>query len=231
MLDSSKAIVWFEEVGKNDIPLAGGKGANLGELTRSHIPVPPGFIVTADAYYDFIHKSGLDAKIRAVLQTLDSNDSKALQQASADIKQMIMNASMPQETAKAIEASYEKMGDGLVAVRSSATAEDLPEASFAGQQSTYLNIHGKSNVVNAVQQCWASLFESRAIYYREQQQYDHLKVGIAVPVQRMVSAESSGVMFTVEPITSDTTKIVIEAFMGWGKDWYRGKLPRYVYYR
>lgn len=229
MLDSSKAIVWFEEVGKNDIPLVGGKGANLGELTRSNIPVPPGFIVTADAYYDFIHKSGLDTKIRAVLQTLDSNDSKALQQASSDIKRMIMNASMPQETAKAIEESYEKMGDGLVAVRSSATAEDLPEASFAGQQSTYLNIHGKSNVVYAVQQCWASLFESRAIYYREQQQYDHLKVGIAVPVQRMVSAESSGVMFTVEPITSDTTKIVIEAIYGLGEGLVSGEITPDMY--
>ena len=121
------------------------------------------------------------------------------------------------------------MGEGLVAVRSSATAEDLPEASFAGQQSTYLNIEGKTDVVNAVQQCWASLFESRAIYYREEQKYDHFMVGIAVPVQRMVASESSGVMFTVEPITSDTSKIVIEAIFGLGEGLVSGEVTPDMY--
>jgi len=212
-----KAIVWFEEVGRDDISLVGGKGANLGEMSQAKIPVPPGFIVTADAYYDFIQVNGLTEKIVAALQGLDTNDSKMLQQASAQIKQDILNASMPTDTAKAIEEAYNRMAEGLVAVRSSATAEDLPEASFAGQQSTYLNISGTGNVLNAVQKCWASLFESRAIYYRDQQKYDHLKVGIAVPVQRMVASEASGVMFTVEPLTSDATKIVIEAIYGLGE--------------
>jgi pyruvate,water dikinase len=229
MNKNPKAIVWFEEVGKKDIPLVGGKGANLGEMTRSHIPVPPGFVVTANAYYDFIQSAGLAVKIKAILEKLDSDDSKALQRASAEIKQLIMSAAMPAETARAIEESYQKLGEGLVAVRSSATAEDLPEASFAGQQSTYLNIQGKSEVVVAVQQCWASLFESRAIYYREQQKYDHLKVGIAVPVQRMVASESSGVMFTVEPITSDATKIVIEAIYGLGEGLVSGEVTPDMY--
>ncbi len=212
-----KTVVWFKEVTKNDIPLVGGKGANLGEMTRAKIPLPPGFIVTADAYYDFIQNAGLAPKITAVLKGLDTNDSKKLQQASAQIKQLILSAPMPPETARAIEEAYIKMGVGLVAVRSSATAEDLPEASFAGQQSTFLNIEGKTSVVKAVQMCWASLFESRAIYYRHQQKYDHLRVGIAVPVQRMVASEASGVMFTVEPLTSDTNKIVIEAIYGLGE--------------
>jgi len=217
MQKGHKAIVWFEDVGRKDIPLVGGKGANLGEMTRAKIPVPPGFIVTADAYYDFIQNAGLAPKITAVLKGLDTNDSKKLQQASAQIKQLILSATMPPETARAIEEAYTKMGIGLVAVRSSATAEDLPEASFAGQQSTFLNIESQANVVKAVQMCWASLFESRAIYYRHQQKYDHLKVGIAVPVQRMVASEASGVMFTVEPLTSDTNKIVIEAIYGLGE--------------
>ena len=169
MQKGHKAIVWFEDVGRKDISLVGGKGANLGEMTRAKIPVPPGFIVTVDAYYDFIQSASLAPRIKESLEGLDTNDSKKLLQASAQIKKLITTATMPAEIAKAIEEAYLKMGDGPVAVRSSATAEDLAEASFAGQQSTYLNIEGKENVVKAVQMCWASLFEARAIYYRGQQ--------------------------------------------------------------
>lgn len=229
MQNSLKAIVWFGDVGKDDIPLVGGKGANLGEMTRSGIPVPPGFVITADAYYHFIKQSNLADKIYARLSPVNSDDSKALQQASADIKELIMSCPMPAEIITAIQQAYTEMGEGLVAVRSSATAEDLPDASFAGQQSTYLNIESKDEVVSAVQQCWASLFESRAIYYREQQKYDHFKVGIAVPVQRMVASESSGVMFTVEPITSDTSKIVIEAIYGLGEGLVSGEVTPDMY--
>ena len=229
MQQGQRAIVWFGDVGKQDIPLVGGKGANLGEMTRSQIPVPPGFIVTANAYYDFIEKSALASNIRDVLQKIDPEDSKALQQASAQVKQLILGSPMPEETATAIKEAYQKMGGELVAVRSSATAEDLPEASFAGQQSTFLNIEGDDNVVRAVQECWASLFEARAIYYREQQHFDHFKVGIAVPVQRMVASESSGVMFTVEPITSDTSKIVIEAIYGLGEGLVSGEVTPDLY--
>jgi pyruvate,water dikinase len=229
MQKSQPAIVWFEEVGKKDIALVGGKGANLGEMTQAQIPVPPGFIVTANAYYEFIEKSGLAPRIRGILKEIDPEDSKALQQASNDIKELILHAPMPIETAQAIKEAYEKMGEGPVAVRSSATAEDLPEASFAGQQSTFLNVEGADGVVKAVQGCWASLFEARAIYYREQQHFDHFKVGIAVPVQRMVASESSGVMFTVEPITSDTSKIVIEAIYGLGEGLVSGEVTPDLY--
>ncbi len=212
-----KAVVWFSEVTKKDIPLVGGKGANLGEMTNAGIPVPPGFIVTASAYFDFIEKANLHDKIKSLLDPLDIHKSKQLQEVALKVQKLITDASMPKETAKAIEHAYSKMGKGLVAVRSSATAEDLPEASFAGQQATFLNIQGEKNVVKAVQDCWASLFGARAIFYRQEQGFEHFKVGIAVPVQRMVQSLSSGVMFTIEPMTSNTDIITIEAVLGLGE--------------
>jgi len=217
MPEGQNAVVWFNEVTKKDIPLVGGKGANLGEMTNADIPVPPGFIVTADAYFDFLRQAKLTDKMRELLEPVDVNDSKQLQQVAAQVRQVISNAAMPPEIAKEIEQAYIKMERGLVAVRSSATAEDLPDASFAGQQRTFLNVEGDKEVVTAVQECWASLFEARAIFYRVQQGFDHFKVGIAVPVQRMVQSEASGVMFTLEPVTSDRSKIAIEAVLGLGE--------------
>jgi len=224
-----KVISWFDEVTKDDIPTVGGKGANLGEMTNAQIPVPPGFIVTSEAYYEFLETSHIVDKIRAILEPLDTGDSKQLQQAAAEVKKLIMDVAIPSDIAEEIKKAYRKLGQGLVAVRSSATAEDLPEASFAGQQSTYLNVQGEDNVVNAVQKCWASLFEPRAIYYRHQQGFDHFKVGIAVPVQRMVASVTSGVMFTVEPVTSDTKKIVIEAIYGLGEGLVSGEVTPDLY--
>jgi pyruvate, water dikinase len=151
------------------------------------------------------------------LDKLDAQDSKKLQQISEEIQQIIMKSSVPLDLAKEIQEAYIKMGSGFVAVRSSATAEDLPDASFAGQQSTFLNVEGGSNVVEAVKGCWASLFNARAIFYRVEQKFDHFQVGIAVPVQRMVQSQASGVMFTIEPVTSDKRKIVIEAVYGLGE--------------
>jgi len=217
MPETGKTIVWFNEITKNDIPIVGGKGANLGEMTRFGIPVPPGFVVTASAYFDFLKQTGLIDKIRRLLEPVDVNDSRKLQQTAEEVQQLILKAAMPPKLAQEIEQAYIKLGRGLVAVRSSATAEDLPEASFAGQQRTFLNIEGEKEVVEAVQGCWASLFEARAIFYREELDFDHFKVGIAVPVQRMVQSEASGVMFTVEPVTSDSGKIVIEAVYGLGE--------------
>jgi pyruvate,water dikinase len=217
MRKGQKAVVWFNEVTKDDVALVGGKGANLGEMTNANIPVPPGFIVTADAYFDFMQQTKLMDKIRKLLEPVDVNKSRQLQQAAAEVRELISSAAMPPEIAGEIEQAYIKMGRGLVAVRSSATAEDLPEASFAGQQRTFLNVQGEKQVVTAVQDCWASLFEARAIFYRVQQNYDHFKVGIAVPVQRMVQSDTSGVMFTLEPITSDRSKITIEAVLGLGE--------------
>ena len=217
MHQGQKTIVWFNEVTKKDIPLVGGKGANLGEMTNAHIPVPPGFIVTVNAYYDFLQRSKISDKIHNLLKPLDPNDSKQLQQIADQVQQVVLDAPMPPELAKEIEQAYIKMGRGLVAIRSSATAEDLPEASFAGQQSTFLNVQGEKGVVAAVQACWASLFTPRAIFYRHHHGFDHLRVGIAVPVQKMVQSEAAGVMFTLEPVTSDSSKIVIEAVYGLGE--------------
>ena len=229
MCKGQRVTVRFNEVTKEDVPLVGGKGANLGEMTNAKIPVPPGFIVTAEAYYDFIRQSETTNKIRELLEPLDVNDSKRLQQSAEEVKQIILDAHMPPEIANEIRKAYIEMGRGLVAVRSSATAEDLPEASFAGQQSTYLNIEGEEEVVDAVQRCWASLFEARAIFYRKEQGFDHLKVGIAVPVQKMVQSESSGIIFTLEPVTSDTNKIVIEAGYGLGETIVSGSVTPDLY--
>ncbi|MFC1921185.1 phosphoenolpyruvate synthase [Chloroflexota bacterium] len=217
MTEGHKAVVLFNEVGRDDVGLVGGKGANLGEMTNAGIPVPPGFIVTAAAYFDFIEGAKLHDKIRTLLEPLDVHDSKQLQDIALKVQQLILDAEMPAELAVKIKKSYGEMGKGLVAVRSSATAEDLPEASFAGQQATFLNIQGEEEVVKAVQECWASLFGARAIFYREEQGFEHFKVGIAVPVQRMVQSESAGVMFTIEPMKSDTEKITIEAVLGLGE--------------
>jgi pyruvate,water dikinase len=217
MKKGQKAVVWFNEVTKQDIPLVGGKGANLGEMTNAGIPVPQGFIVTAAAYFDFIEKSGIESKIKSLLDPVDVHNSRQLQEAAIKVQKVIEDAEMPPDTAREIEQAYIKMGKGLVAVRSSATAEDLPEASFAGQQATFLNIQSEKDVVKAVQECWASLFGARAIFYRQEQGFEHFKVGIAVPVQRMVQSESSGVMFTVEPTTSNKDLITIEAVLGLGE--------------
>jgi len=229
MREGQKAIVWFNEVTKKDIPLVGGKGANLGEMTKARIPVPPGFIITANAYYDFLQRSKVINEIRNLLQPLDPGDSKQLRQVATEVKQVILNAAMPPELAKEIQQAYIKMGGGLVAVRSSATAEDLPEASFAGQQSTFLNVNGEEEVVAAVQQCWASLFNPRAIFYRHQHGFDHFKVGIAVPVQKMVQSQVSGVIFTLEPITNDRSKIIIEAVYGLGEAAVSGEVTPDLY--
>ena len=225
----TKVVAWFEEIGKTDIPVAGGKGANLGEMTKARIPVPPGFIVTADAYYQFLKEAQLADKIRAQLKLLKPKDTKMLQETAFQIMQMISLAPMPPGMAEEIKKAYQKMHQGLVAVRSSATAEDLPEASFAGQQSTFLNVQGPSNVVEAVQKCWASLFEARAIFYRNEQRFDHSKLGIAVVVQRMVQSEISGVAFTAEPLSSDEKKIVIEAAYGLGEAVVSGDLTPDMY--
>ncbi len=226
---SLRVIAWFDEVGKADIPLAGGKGANLGELTKAQIPVPPGFIVTADAYFYFLEEAKITEKIRGYLEHLDTEDSKRLEEVASQIKQTINQAPMPSKIAGGIKQAYQKLGGGLVAVRSSATAEDLPEASFAGQQRTFLNVQGDLKVVTAVQGCWASLFEPRAIFYRTQHGFDHLKVGIAVPVQKMVQSDVSGVLFTLEPMSNDESKIIIEAAYGLGETVVSGELTPDLY--
>ncbi len=228
-MDEERKVVWFEEVGKEDISQVGGKGANLGEMTKAGITVPPGFIVTAQSYFYFLQKSNLTDTIRKLLSDLDTNDSEKLQKVASEIKRLLNAAAMPKEIAQEIAQAYGKLGSGAVAVRSSATAEDLPEASFAGQQRTFLNVVGEKEVIAAVQGCWASLFEPRAIFYRAHQGFDHFSVGIAVPVQRMVQSEASGVMFTLDPITNDRSKIVIEAVYGLGETIVSGEVTPDLY--
>jgi pyruvate,water dikinase len=164
-----KFVVWFHDVTKEDIPLVGGKGANLGEMTNAGIPVPQGFIVTAEAYFYFIELSGMAGTIAGLLDPRDIQNNRQLQEVAARVQEVILSAEIPAEISEEIEKAYVRMGRGLVAVRSSATAEDLPEASFAGQQATFLNIIGDKNVVQSVRQCWASLFGARAIFYRQEQ--------------------------------------------------------------
>ncbi|NCS32632.1 phosphoenolpyruvate synthase [bacterium] len=219
MPQENKFIAWFKDVGKDDVGSVGGKGANLGEMTQQGFPVPNGFIVTAQTYFTFIKNSGLEKKIRAVLDDLDVNDSKALEKVGKTVRTIILSATPEPEIKNSIITAYKKLSGGkpaLVAIRSSATAEDLPEASFAGQQESYMNIYGEDNVVKTIQMAWSSLFEDRAIFYRAQQGFDHMKVGIAVPVQIMVASESSGVMFTADPISNDTNVISIEGAYGYG---------------
>ena len=216
-----KYVYWFKELGKEDIPIAGGKGANLGELASHGFPVPNGFVVCSQAYYDFIEANQLKSLIHRDLQNISLNDPQSFSEASTRAKRRILEGKMPEEIAKQIMASYLKLGgifsQALVAVRSSATAEDLPTASFAGQQVTFLDVKGEANVVRRVQDCWASLFEPRAIFYREENKFDHFKVGIAVPIQLMIPSEVSGVMFTVDPISNDKNKIIIESVWGLGE--------------
>ena len=217
MTQVNSDIIWFDQINKNDVPLVGGKGANLGEMTQAGIPVPRGFVVATSAYRRFMEQAGLDATLRELLGDLDVSDTEKLTAISDQVRHSMLTASIPSDTASAITESYTSLGGGLVAVRSSATAEDLKEASFAGQQATYLNVDGETNVVDAVQRCWASLFEGRAIFYRQQQGFDHLSVDLAVPVQKMVQSETSGVMFTIDPITADPTRVMIEAVWGLGE--------------
>ena len=210
-------VLWFSEIGKEDIPKVGGKGANLGELTKAGIPVPNGFCITAQAYYYFLEKSGLKKEINTLLKGLDPEDNKKLNAVSKEIKKKIIKAKMPEDLAAEVKEAYLKLGGLAVAVRSSATAEDLPEASFAGQQATYLNITGPEKVLLSYQKCIASLFEARAIYYRIINKYDHMKVGLAAPVQNLVAGEISGILFTVDPVSQNADQISIEAGYGLGE--------------
>lgn len=222
-----KNVLWFSEVDKGDIGLVGGKGANLGEMTQADFPVPPGFIITAQAYYAYIKSNNLEKKIKNLVNTINFDHPHSLSQVSNIIKKEIITGTISDELKLDIYNAYKKlggvMGDPLVAVRSSATAEDLPNASFAGQQETFLNVKGDANLILKVKECWASLFEERAIFYRKENNFDHFRVGIAVPVQKMIESEASGVMFTIDPVSNDKTKIVIEAVFGLGEMIVQGK--------
>jgi len=213
-----KNIYWFDELRKSDIPKVGGKGANLGELTALGVPVPNGFCLSVKSYFDFIKKNQIDRLIKSELSEIDPEDNQALLHSSQVIKHAILNHKIGDKLKKEIITTYHKLGKNkYVAVRSSATAEDLPSASFAGQQATFLNVRGEKNLIEAVKKCWASLFEPRAIYYRTVNKFDHMKVGLAIPIQIMVEADIAGVMFTIDPVTNNKKIIDIEGAYGLGE--------------
>jgi len=210
------AVLWLDEISAGDLETVGGKGASLGELTGAGLPVPPGFVVTAGTYRSFIEEAEIDEELFAAVD-VDVDDSAALADAADRAQELILETPFPDELQTEILESYHEVGNGeaFVAVRSSATAEDLPDASFAGQQETFLNVTEEA-LLDRVRECWASLFTQRAIYYRQEQGFDHSAVNIAVVIQQMVDAEKSGVMFTSHPSTGDAT-MIIEAAWGLGE--------------
>ncbi|MYL65011.1 phosphoenolpyruvate synthase [Bacillus hwajinpoensis] len=217
------AIRWFHEIRKEDIALVGGKGANLGELTQSGVHVPPGFCVTAEAYATFISERELDQSITQKMKTLDYENNDQLNEVSSEIREWILQTDMLESIEVEIRNAYATFSQNLnvtdpfVAVRSSATAEDLPEASFAGQQDTYLEISGITELLYHIKKCWASLWTARAIYYREKQQFNHFDVSLCAVVQLMVNSEKSGVIFTANPITGEREQMMINASWGLGE--------------
>lgn len=218
----TKYVANFEDLNKEDVGIAGGKGANLGELTQAGIPVPPGFVITSETYDKFMKDTGIYSEVMKIIDKIDINQTKELQEAAEKIKKIIVSTEIPDVIKTFITEGYnalcQRIGqdDVYVAIRSSATAEDLPEASFAGQQDTFLNVKGTEEVLAYVKKCWASLFEARAIFYREENDFEHSKVYIAVVVQEMVDAEKAGVMFTVNPSTGEEIAL-IEGSWGLGE--------------
>jgi len=225
MKKEEQFLLWFEQLEKTDVPIVGGKSASLGEMTsKTDVPVPYGFATTAHAYRYFIEESGLKGKMEALLAELtDVENSALLRDVSAKLRAAIMAEKMPDDLQKAIADAYaelaKKVGEELpfVAVRSSATAEDLPDASFAGQQDTYLNVQGAQTIIAKVKECYASCFTDRAVYYREKQGFDHLDVALSAVIQMMVFSKAAGVMFTVNVATGNDENILIEAAYGLGE--------------
>lgn len=218
-------VLWFDELRREDVELVGGKSSSLGEMTSStDVPVPYGFATTAHAYRHFMEETGLEDRIRQEIAKLTDVDNTALlREVTANIRSMIVEQEMPQDLVDAIAKAYDELGDKVgeadpfVAVRSSATAEDLPDASFAGQQDTYLNVKSADVVIQKVKECYASTFTERATYYREKQGFDHLTVALSAAIQMMVFSKAAGVMFTVDLVTGDDDNIIIEGSYGLGE--------------
>ena len=236
-------IRWFSELNKDSGAVAGGKGANLAEIFNLKIPVPPGFVVTAQAYDYFIKKARLDEKIKNILSKIDYENTKQLDESTKQIRELIINSEFPEEMKEEIIEAYEtlsftdydiKESEALeileanskpvfVAVRSSATTEDLAEASFAGQQDTYLNVKGNEDLIKKVKECFASLFTSRATYYRIKKGFKHEQASLAVVVQKMINSDKSGVMFSKDP-NCKSDNVVMEAVFGLGEGIVSGKI-------
>ncbi len=215
-------VKWFEELGKTDVAKAGGKGANLGELVKAGLPVPPGFVITAQAYQLFITERGLSQKIARHIEDLNVDDTSQLQGKAKEIQELITGTDMPAKIRSEIIKAYDELSKRdavkaqFVAVRSSATMEDSEQASFAGMNATFLNVHGKEDLIKKVKECWASLYGGRVIFYRAKKQFFEEPV-IAVVVQKMVNSDKAGVMFTANPSNNNMSSLVIEAAFGLGE--------------
>ena len=222
---NNELILWFDKVRNTDVPIVGGKNASLGEMINAGMPVPPGFAITAYAYEKFIKKTKISASIYKIIQETitDLEDPKQYDSASKEIRKLIEKTKVPKDIVISIKSAYEKLNKQLktknsfVAVRSSATAEDLPDASFAGQQDTFLDVKGFDDLLDKVVHCWSSLFTPRAIFYRNEKGFDHDKVFISVGVQKMVNSRAAGVMFSINPVTGVKNEIVIEGNYGLGE--------------
>ncbi|MDP7975837.1 MAG: phosphoenolpyruvate synthase [Thermoprotei archaeon] len=242
MADKKEALLlWFDELGREDVSIVGGKSANLGEMTRelqkAGVPVPYGFSTTAKAYRYFLEYNHLNEKIDQVMAELkDPNDTDTLQKVGATIRSLIVNAQLPPDLASQVTEAYKKLSqmsgadEAYVAVRSSATAEDLPDASFAGQQETYLNVKGEQEVLQKLKECYASLFTDRAIFYRAQKGFSQSAVSLAAAIQLMVFSKASGVMFTLDVSNGDTSVVLIEASYGLGEYVVQGTVTPDEYY-
>ena len=215
--------LWFEKAGKEALGLVGGKNASLGELIKADIPVPRGFAVTTEAYHELLIEGGIQERIQKILSQIDLQDVGSLEEASKTIRELIRTTPMPKKIEEAISSNYQALAqvyevpDIPVAVRSSATAEDLPGASFAGQHDTFLWVKGCDEVLEKIKLCMSSLFTSRAISYRMKMGFPHEKVLISVGVQKIVDAKAAGVMFSLNPLNGDSSKVVIEGNWGLGE--------------
>ncbi len=214
------SIIWLEKIGKNDVAVAGGKGAQLGELKKSGFNVPDGFVIITHVYQEFEKK--LKEAIKSVLSGLDIENTKSLEATSAKIQKLIVSTALPSDIEKEIIEAHRKLGK-LVAVRSSATAEDQKESSFAGQMATFLNVR-EGKLLESVKKCFASMFTARAIYYMEQKKIDYRQVSMAVIVQNMVGSEKAGVAFSINPLNNNEKEIVVEAATGLGEKVVSGKV-------
>jgi pyruvate,water dikinase len=228
-------ILWFRECSSESLPMVGGKNASLGEMTTAGFPVPPGFAITTDAYDDFLNKGGIKERIQQALSRAEVQDVASMENASKTVRQLIESVPIPERIVEAIDSAYQNLArecnaaDLPVAIRSSATAEDLPGASFAGQQETYLWIRGPDQVFEKFKKCMSSLFTPRAISYRIENGFPHEEVLISVGVQKMVNAKTAGVMFTLNPTNGDRSKIHIEGNWGLGESVVCGEVVPDVY--
>jgi len=218
----------FKHITKKDVAIAGGKGASLGEMLKSGVAVPPGFVVVADAFDRFLEETDLKMEIETALKKVNPDNINSVEKASKAIQDMIYDAIMPEDIAWEITKDFAKLKSTCVAVRSSATAEDSAIASWAGELDSYLNVT-KTNLLESVKKCWASLFTPRAIFYRFEKQLHKQKVSVAVVVQKMVQSDVSGITFTVHPVTEDRNQMVIEAGWGLGEAIVGGKITPDTY--